>query len=166
MNSLMKYSFCLLFGSLGMNHGLSAQLFTRSATFNVQEATVMTQFPGVQGSPVVETWMLTLKFKKTTSFLADSAWAGDKADRLYIDREDGKDWTGKAVKGDVIRLTLHLYTSTAEPGTPGFEGNSGSNVCSPPVKHQGKILFRYGFNDLRYYFSRSAVVIQKPVYAP
>ncbi|MBU6324696.1 MAG: hypothetical protein KJS92_04340 [Bacteroidetes bacterium] len=166
MNTVIKYSFCLLLGSLGMNHSLHAQMFTRSATFNVQEATMITQFPGVQGSPVVETWTLTMKFKKATSFLADSAWAGGKADRLFLDREDGKEWTGKAAKGDVIRLTLHLYTSTAEPGTPGFEGSAGSIVCNPPMKHQGKILFRYGFNDLRYYFSQSAVTRQKPVYAP
>jgi hypothetical protein len=34
------------------------------------------------------------------------------------------------------------------------------------VKHQGKLLFRYGFSDLKYYFSRSAVAKQQPVYAP
>ncbi len=166
MNRLIHHTACLLLSCLAALPSLQAQLFTRSATFTVQDATVVTQFPGVQGSPIVETWTISLKFKKATAFLADSAWAGDKADRLFIDRVDGKEWSGKTSKGDVIRLTLHLYASTAEPGTPGFEGNSGSVVCSPPLKHQGKILFRYGFNDLRYYFSQSAVTRQKTVYAP
>lgn len=166
MNTLIKYSLCLLLGGTSISHSLHAQLFSRSATFSIQDATVITQFPGVQGSPVVETWTMTLKFKKATAFLADSAWAAGKSDRLYIDRVDGKEWNGNAAKGDEIRLTLHLYTSTAEPGTPGFEGNSGSTVCNPPMKHQGKILFRYGFNELRYYFSQSAVTRQKTVYAP
>lgn len=165
MNRIMKYSFCLLF-SAGIRQNLQAQLFTRSGTFTVQEATMITQFPGVQGSPVVETWTLTLKFKRSTAFLVDSAWASGKADKVFLDRVDGATWTGKAAKGDEIRLTLHLYTSTVEPGAPGFEGVSGSPVCVPPMKHQGKLLFRYGFSDLKYYFSRSAVTKQQPVYAP
>jgi len=165
MNRFMSYSLSLLLCA-GMFSSVHAQLFTRSATFTVQEATVITQFPGVQGSPVTETWTLTLKFKRSTAFLVDSAWAGGKADKVFLDRADGQPWTGKAAKGDVIRLTLHLYTSTVEPGTPGFEGVSGSPVCVPPMKHQGKLLFRYGFSDLKYYFSRSVVAKQKPVYAP
>jgi hypothetical protein len=165
MNRLIHHTTCLLF-SLAALPVLQAQLFTRSATFNVQEATVITQFPGVQGSPVVETWTMTLKFKKATAFQVDSAWAGGKADKVFLDRVDGAAWTGKAAKGDEIRLTLHLYTSTVEPGTPGFEGVSGSPTCVPPMKHQGKLLFRYGLSDLKYYFSRSAVAKQQPVYAP
>lgn len=166
MKTLRLTLTCSLFLLTGASQILRAQVYTRSATFSMEEATVITQFPGVQGSPVTETWTLTLKFKRSTAFLVDSAWAGGKADKVFLDRADGQPWTGKAAKGDVIRLTLHLYTSTVEPGTPGFEGVSGSPVCVPPMKHQGKLLFRYGFSDLKYYFSRSAVAKQQPVYAP
>lgn len=165
MNRFISYSLCLLL-SAGMFPRLHAQLFTRSGTFTVQEATVITQFPGVQGSPVVETWTLTLKFKRSTAFLVDSAWAGGKADKVFLDRVDGAAWTGTAAKGDELRLTLHLYTSTVEPGTPGFEGVSGSPASLPPMKHQGQLLFRYGFSDLKYCFSQRTITRQKPVYAP
>jgi hypothetical protein len=163
----IRFHFLILAGLLLVaSVPAQAQLYYKSGTFDVLKAEHNTLFPGVQGAPIVDNYTLTLRFKRNTTFMVDSAWAKGRADKLEIAYANGNAFTGRVRTGDVLIIRLRIYTATAEPGTPGFEHYTGSPTTEPPRKHRGQLLFRYGFVDLRYGFSVMNIIQRESVYAP
>ncbi|MFN7300093.1 MAG: hypothetical protein ACOVSS_08245 [Bacteroidia bacterium] len=156
----------LLTFTLALVQWAEAQLYYTSGTFRVVSATRQTLYPGVQGAPISDNYIIDIVFKRSTAFMADTGWVEGRADRLELAYTDGRPFTGTVKKGERLRIILRLYTPTADASQPGFDPGPGSPQRPPFLSHRGKLLFRYGFSDLRYGFSIMQVVKKESVYAP
>jgi hypothetical protein len=156
----------LLTFTIALAQSALAQLYYASGTFRVVSATRQTLFPGVQGAPISDNYTIDIVFKRNTAFMADTGWVEGRADRLELAYSDGRPFSGVAKKGDRLRIILRLYTPTADASQPGFDPGPGSPQRPPFLAHRGKLLFRYGFTDLRYAFSVRQIVKKESIYAP
>jgi hypothetical protein len=144
-----------------------AQLYYKSATFDVVNAVKSTQFPGVMGSPIVTTLNFKIITKRCTRMSFDSFWMDGFADRVNVSYQNGDAWDGKPMKGDTLNVTLVYYRITKQEGYPRDEtGLSNSTEEPPPLKHKGGALFRYSFGKEKFYFSIKNIKQGENIYAP
>jgi hypothetical protein len=144
-----------------------AQVYYKSATFDVINAVKSTQFPGVMGSPIVTTVNFKLIMKRCTRMRLDSFWMDGFVDKVNVSFQNGEAWDGKPMKGDTLNVTLVYYRITTQEGYPRDDiGLSNSTEAAPPVKHKGGALFRYSFGTEKYYFSIKNIKQGENIYAP
>lgn len=147
----------------------NAQVYYKSGTFKVENATQSTTYPGIQGAPIVSTMHFTLILKKCTRISFDSFWADGFADKVMISYKNGDAWDGKPLKGDTLLVSLEYNRSTAQDMVfPDGVGvlPQGSKQEEPPVKHKGKALFRYFLDGKSQYFSIEKIAKGNDIYAP
>ena len=149
--------------------GCQAQVYYKSATFKIENASQSTTYPGIQGAPIVTTIHFNLILKKCTRISFDSFWANGCADKVQISYKNGEAWDGKPLKGDTLLVRLVYFKSTAQvmvfpDGVAVLP--EGSKQEEAPVKHKGEALFRYTMNGKSQYFSIEKVGKGNDIYAP
>ncbi|MBS3914154.1 MAG: hypothetical protein KG003_06620 [Bacteroidetes bacterium] len=146
---------------------IQAQVYYKSATFDIIQAVKSTQFPGVMGSPIVTTVNFKMILKKCTRLSMDSFWMDGFSDRINISYANGEHWDSKPLKGDTLNISLVYYRLTTQEGYPQNElGINGSPQNAAPVKHSGEALFRYSMSGKQYYFSIKKIKQGENIYAP
>lgn len=160
-----KYIFILLLLFCAFTGNTNAQVFYKSGTFKIANASKRSMYPGVQGSPISTTTSFTLIVKKCTRFSIDSFWQDGYTDQVSVGYKNGSIWDGKPMAGDTLLVSCTYYRSTSDnrPGMPMF---FGSITESPKIKHKGLLLFRYFINGKPYFFSIKNMEVLESVYAP
>lgn len=128
--------------------------------FTVLKAEKQTFYGGVAGSPVVTTYTLYAKAKRTFHISADSGWAEGKSDRACILLDSGKcrqDWIVDI--GEIVRFQVQIKTaSTLGGGNNQFE-IPGSVDRKSPIRVKNLLCIRYKGNKNNYLIINSIKTI-------
>lgn len=159
----LLFSFLLLLSLPSLS---KAQVYYTSGTFRVIAAETSSIFPGVPGANIQHIAVVTLVFKRNTDFKCDSFWTNGYVSNASVRDTKGNKFSGKAHKGDTLALVFNYLEPTANNNLPPELQSTGSKKENPKVKHTGKLLFRYGFDKLQYYFSIRELKKGENIYAP
>lgn len=142
------------------------KVYYKSATFKVTSAVSNTVYPGVQGANISNNYTIKIKMLKSRDITFDSAWVDGNAVSCYALPTDGTTDL-KFMKGDEFILNIQTIVNTNEVNPlPGGARPDVPKKENPPVKHSGKVLFRYKMFDNVYYFSVKRFTVGQNVYAP
>lgn len=156
----------LMFAAFGALRPAAAQLYYKSATFNVINATVSVFYPGVQGSPINHNVTFALVMKNCGRLNLDSFWSEGYSDAVSVRYSNGSSYDGKPMKGDTLLVTCTWFEMREQTPIPGGPGITGSPQNPAPMAHKGRLLFRYQLNGKKYYFSIRELKSGVTVYAP
>lgn len=160
-----KLLLMVLISTFGLE--LFAQLYYTSGTFKVVSAVENKFYPGMPGSPINRTVVITLVMKRKTKLQMDSFWYDGYTDKVFLTNSKHQTLTDEANKGDTVYVTCSIFIPTQNPNfPPETSEQTGSKTGKTKLKHTGKLLFRYGFEKPQYYFSIKNIKQGTAVYAP
>jgi hypothetical protein len=112
--------------------------------FTVLRAEKQTFYGGVAGSPVVTTYTLYARAKRTFKISVDSGWAEGKADRAYILLDSAKSRSDWAVDiGEIVRFQVQIKTASTLGGGNNQWQIPGSVDSKSPIRVKNLLCFRY-----------------------
>lgn len=157
----------LLMMTVFISQSACGQVYYKSGTFKVLNASKRQLFPGVQGSPITTQVRFTMVLKTCARLKMDSFWMDGVADKVEIRYANGTAYDGKPLQGDTLTVICSYYTvPEPDPGINRQPIMSGSPASKPPVAHKGQMLFRYTLNNKAYYYSITDIKKGENVYAP
>jgi len=112
--------------------------------FTVLRAEKQKFYGGVAGSPVVTTYTLYARAKRTFKISVDSGWAEGKADRAYILLDSAKSRSDWAVDiGEIVRFQVQIKTASTLGGGNNQWQIPGSVDSKSPIRFKNLLCFRY-----------------------
>lgn len=115
----------------------------KSGNFKVVDATENVIFPGVYGSPISHHFLVYAISKKKQNLQMDSFWAEEYREAGRLRFADGRNYTGVLNKGDTLLFDLYYFEAMPNQFPEEIRSITGSGKEEPPIKHKGKVLFRY-----------------------
>ncbi len=112
--------------------------------FTVLRAEKQTFYGGVAGSPVVTTYTLYARAKRSFKISVDSGWAEGKADRAYILMDSAKTRSDWAVDiGEIVRFQVQIKTASNIGGGDNQWQLPGSVESKSPARVKNSLCIRY-----------------------
>jgi hypothetical protein len=119
--------------------------------FTVLRAEKQTFYGGVAGSPVVTTYTLYAKSKRSFWISVDTAWAENKADQVLILLDSGKTSQRKKVKiGEILRFQVQIKTAGNIGGGDNQWQIPGSVESKSPAHVKNLLCIRYKSDKIKY----------------
>lgn len=123
--------------------GTGCNSIYKSKQFKVVDATENVIFPGVYGSPISHHFLVYAVAKKKQNLQADSFWAEEFREAVRLRFADGREYSGAVNKGDTLLFDMYYFEAMPNQFPEEIRTVTGSGKDEPPVKHKGRLLFRY-----------------------
>ena len=147
--------------------GTGCNSIYKSKNFKVIDATENVIFPGVYGSPISHHFLVYAVAKKKQNLQADTFWAEEYREGARLRFANGREYTGPVNKGDTVLFDLYYFEIMPNQFPEEIRPVQGSAKEEPPVKHKGKLLFRYSADGTKAkYYSVDSFRKIDNIYAP
>lgn len=107
----------------------------KSRHLRIENAEVSVHYPGIQGSPIMRKYTVTLKLKKDLKELPDSIYADGFSEKLFLASSNSE--SGQYKKGTKLTFVANVTINTAENAVNNFYSNTSS------VAGEGVCVIRY-----------------------